>query len=226
MCGRFAIYSSLQDLFKYIEYISELEQYQHRYNAAPTNLLPVYRKDSESVKLELLQWGLIPSWAKDATIGSKLINARSESANEKPSFRGAFKSRHCLIPANGFFEWRKLDRQPMFIHLPDHPIISFAGLWESWKTPDGKPIETFTILTTDANEMMREIHDRMPVILTPGEELKWLESQGDEKVSRELLKPLDSGFMSSYPVSKLVNSPRNNTPDILTQQESQLALEF
>ncbi len=216
MCGRFAIYSSLQDLFKYIQYINELEEYDLRYNAAPTNLLPVYRENHDGVHLDKLRWGLIPFWAKDESIGSKLINARSETAHEKPSFRGAFKLRRCLIPANGFFEWRRSDKQPMFIFLRDQPICCFAGLWENWKAPDGNFVRSFTILTTDANEMMRDIHHRMPVILPPGREMAWLKPDA----SMDLLKPLESNLMDCYPVSKLINSPRNNTPEILIRQSA------
>ena len=218
MCGRFAIYSSLQDLFKYIEHINELEAYDLRYNAAPTNRLPVYRKDKDGVRLETFRWGLIPFWAKDESIGSKLINARSETAHEKPSFWSAFKARHCLIPANGFFEWRKPDKQPMFIFLRDQPIFSFAGLWERWVTPGGSPLHTFTILTTDANETMRGIHHRMPVILPPGREMEWLDSEGDLDTSMQLMKPLESDWMDLYPVSGQVNSPRNNFAEILARQ--------
>ncbi len=216
MCGRFAIYSSLQDLFKYIRYINDPDEYDIRYNASPTNILPVFRRNDEGVVLGNLRWGLIPFWSKDDTIGGKLINARSESAGDKPSFRNAYRSRHCLIPANGFFEWRKNDKQPMYIFLKDHPIFCFAGLWENWKAPSGEYVRTFTILTTQPNEIMGDIHDRMPVILPPGKELEWFDCEGDIEASNAFMKPLDSGLMTYYPVSKLVNSPRNNTEAVTT----------
>jgi putative SOS response-associated peptidase YedK len=154
-----------------------------------------------------LKWGLIPSWAKDASVGAKLINARSETVTEKPSFREAFKKRRCIIPADGFYKWQRTSgkKQPYFFHMRDDHPFGFAGLWDRWKSQDGEIIETCIILTTEANKVLSPVHDRMPVILHPEDYELWL----DEDVRLELLRPFDVSEMDGYPVSTLVNSPRS-----------------
>ncbi len=145
---------------------------------APSQLVPAVRATDEGCELVLLKWGLIPSWSKDAKIGQKLANARSETVAEKPSFRSAFKHRRCLIPASGFYEWQKRGtgrKQPFFISLRDGEPFSFAGLWECWHSSEGEVVESCTILTTTANEVMQPIHERMPVILGPSAEEQWLD---------------------------------------------------
>jgi putative SOS response-associated peptidase YedK len=190
-----------------------------RFNIAPTQPVAVIANDDPKT-LTFHRWGLIPSWAKDAKIGNQMINARSESAHEKPSFRAAFKRRRCLIPADGFFEWKKQDgdKIPMFIQVKGGEVFAMAGLWEIWHSPDGGEIRTCTILTTEANSFMQAMHDRMPVILKKEDYPLWL-SPDEEPVPtlQALMKPFDPHQMSAYPVSKLVNKPGNDTPEVIEQ---------
>jgi putative SOS response-associated peptidase YedK len=171
-----------------------------------------------------VRWGLIPSWAKDAKIGNKLINARGETVAEKPSFRSAFRKRRCLIPADGFYEWKKLDggKQPHFIHLRDEEPFAFAGLWEHWTNPDdGEVIESCTIVTTEANALMRTLHDRMPVILPPADYDRWLDpATQDVEGLKELLRPYSSEEMTAYPISAYVNNPRHEGVKCLEAAEA------
>jgi putative SOS response-associated peptidase YedK len=158
---------------------------------------------------------LIPFWAKDEKIGSKMINARAESIEEKPSYRNAFRQRRCLVLADGFYEWKdKNGKTPYRITLKDHQPFAMAGIWETWKNPEGKMIHSFSIITTSANELMKSIHDRMPVILPPEFEETWLKSD-DPREIRELLQPFESEKMQAWEVSKLVNSPRNDNPAVI-----------
>jgi len=163
----------------------------------------------------MLRWGLVPSWAKDPSIGVRMINARAETIAEKPSFRSAFKHRRCLIPTDGYYEWAKAGKkkQPYFIRMKDRQPFAMAGLWESWKSPEGETIETFTIITCEANSMMKPFHHRMPVILD--EELwgEWLDPENnDVDRLKGYLVPYDSSKMEAFPVSPLVNNPRNDSP--------------
>ncbi len=165
----------------------------------------------------MLRWGLIPSWAKDPSIGNKMINARAETVSEKPSFRSAFKKRRCLIVADGFYEWQKTDggKQPFHIKMNDSSPFAFAGLWETWDK-DGEAIRSCSIITTDANDLMNEIHHRMPVILHPEDYGVWIDSGFEEKEAlMELLKPYPSDEMEAYAVSRRVNKPSNNEPSVL-----------
>ena len=165
----------------------------------------------------MFHWGLIPSWAKDPAIGNKMINARAETVSEKPSFRSAFKKRRCLILADGFYEWQKTDdgKQPYHIKMEDDSPFAFAGLWEAWDKY-GEEIRSGTIITTDANDLMNEIHHRMPVILHPEDYGLWLDPDFDEKEAlTSLLKPYPSDAMEAYPVSRRVNKPANNEPSVL-----------
>jgi putative SOS response-associated peptidase YedK len=162
---------------------------------------------------------LVPSWAKDISIGSKLINARAEGVVEKPSFRAAFKRRRCIVPADGFFEWKAGEGKskiPHYIFLKDHPVFAFAGLWEVWRSPEGDELRTCTIITTDANSMMQQLHNRMPVILRPEDYALWL---SDEEMPPDrltaLLKPYDSDGMDAYEVSTMVNRPVNDVPEVV-----------
>lgn len=183
-----------------------------RYNIAPTQPVAVIPNAPER-RLELFQWGLIPSWAKDPKIGNKMINARAETLAEKPSFRSALKRRRCLVVADGFYEWkkdgtRKQGKQPMYITLADGRPFAFAGLWEVWRNPADELIKTCTIITTEPNELLAEIHNRMPAILPPEAYDKWL-TPGDLDAAQALplLSPYPAGRMRAVPVSTLVNSP-------------------
>ena len=169
-------------------------------------------------ELALLKWGLIPFWAKDAKIASSLINARAETVATKPAFRAALKKKRCLIPADGFYEWQAIPgqktKQPYLINVRDVPVFAFAGLWEHWTSPDGTRVDTFTIITTDANELMQQVHTRMPVILDRADYALWLDRDvQDSQEVLPLLKPFPADRMQLIPVSTLVNSPRNDKPE-------------
>lgn len=169
----------------------------------------------EGKKLTVFRWGLIPSWAKDTSIGNKMINARSETLLEKPSFKAAFKKRRCLILADGFYEWKKTGQEklPMYIYLKNEKPFAFAGIWETWQSPDGSTMHSCAIITTAPNELMIPIHDRMPAILSKAHIDMWLDtSRVDEKILLNLLNPYPSEEMSVYQVSKIVNSPQNDIP--------------
>jgi putative SOS response-associated peptidase YedK len=190
------------------------EFYKPNYNCAPSQKLPVIT-NAEKGKLSYFKWGLIPFWAKDPKIGYRLINTRAETITEKPSFKSAFKKRRCLIPANGFYEWRKDENKtPFRITVNEDELFAMAGLWESWKDGEGKKVHTFSIITTTPNSLMESIHDRMPVILHREDEERWL-TEEDEPKLLELLKPCDPYLMKAYPISKKVNSPANNGPEIV-----------
>ena len=185
-----------------------------RRTAAQTIPIVRHRRDGEGHELALVRWGLVPFWAKDLSIGSKMINARAEGIAEKPAFRAAFKARRCLVPADGFYEWQKVDggKQPMLIRLRSKSTFAFAGLWEVWRSPEG-PVETCTIVTTEPNAVTAPIHNRMPVILEPADYDRWLDpSQPD---AQALLRPCPDDWLEAYPVSTRVNTPRNDTADLI-----------
>jgi putative SOS response-associated peptidase YedK len=170
MCGRFVLYSDQFSLAQRFE-VEALPELHPRYNVAPTQSIPIVREESGKRRFALARWGLIPHWAKDEKIGYHTINARAETVTSKPAFRNAFKYRRCLIPADGFYEWAVVPgsktKQPWFIALRDREPMAFAGLWERWRSPEGEDLESCSIIVTDANDLMRPIHDRMPVVLAP-----------------------------------------------------------
>jgi putative SOS response-associated peptidase YedK len=189
------------------------------YNIAPQSVQPVVRLNpiTGSREFALQRWGLVPFWAKDAKLGYTTFNARAEEAARKPAFREAFKSRRCLVPADGFYEWQKMNaktKQPFAIALNSGDPFAFAGLWESWQPSEGPPLETFTILTTSPNEMMKPIHNRMPVILEPGDYARWLAPGDPATPPVELLRPLPAEKMHAWPVSDRVGNVRNNDPEL------------
>lgn len=214
MCGRFTLTPSIETLTKafHLDEVSELEP---SYNIAPSQQVATVLADhaTNNRQLRLLHWGLIPPWAKDSSIGSKLINARAETLAEKPSFRSAFKHRRCLVLADGFYEWQqtKGKRQPFYIQMQDKQLFAFAGLWEHWQGPDDRAINSCTIVTTEANELLRPLHNRMPVILEAKDYDLWLDPKLQHVESLQaLLKPFPSEKMMAYPVSTRVNRPANN----------------
>jgi putative SOS response-associated peptidase YedK len=171
-----------------------------------------------ALQLVELRWGLVPFWAEDPKIGYRLINARAETAATKPSFRSAFKSRRCLVVADGYYEWQKLDakmKQPFYIHMKAGKLFAFAGLWDRWTPPAGEAVESCTILTTDANELNRPIHDRMPVIVDPADFGTWLTPTEGPDVLQELIRPYPSESMEAHPISTYVNNPRNQGPECI-----------
>lgn len=216
MCGRFVLVSPadvIADVFKV-----EVQSLSPRYNIAPSQHTLSIRNDGVGVRQAVaLKWGLIPTWAKDAKIGSKLINARSETVAEKPSFRQAYKRRRCLIPANGFYEWRRegTSRFPRLFRMADFGVFGLAGLWERWSKSSAGPIETFTILTTSANRLVSSCHNRMPVIVEPDGFDAWLDSETPQPVLEAILKPFPEEEMVGYQVSQIVNSPKNDLPECI-----------
>jgi putative SOS response-associated peptidase YedK len=220
MCGRFTLSHSPEAIAQSFG-LSALPTLTPRYNIAPTQPVPVVRVMPERSEREFtyLTWGLIPSWAKDPKMGAKLINARSETLAEKPSFRTALKRRRCLVVADGFYEWQRSPngKQPFFIGLQDHQPFGLAGLWEHWQSADGSEIESCTIITTEANELMRPIHDRMPVILRPEHYDRWLDPHVESGV-QSLLTSYAAEAMIAYPVSSAVNNPRHDAPDCVAPQ--------
>ncbi len=209
MCGRFTQFHSAKAIAKAFQLVDVPELPPH-YNIAPTQAISAVLQPAPQTERQFrfLRWGLIPSWSIDATIGARLINARAETVAEKPSFRSAFRHRRCLIPADGFYEWQRQDgqKQPFYFHLQDHQPFAFAGLWEQWQSPDGKVLETCTILTTAANEILEPVHNRMPVILPPEDYNTWLDPELQTASQLQpLLRPYPSDQMVAYPVSRAVN---------------------
>lgn len=222
MCGRFVSASTPEDLAAFLDAaVIRTEALEERYNVAPTD--PVYAAAEQKGERVLGQfrWGLVPHWAKDRSIGSRMINARAETLAAK--FGPAFERRRCLIPADGFYEWeRRADgtKQPWFIHRADNAPMAFAGLWERWRDPaapdDAEPLRTCTIITTDANELIAPLHDRMPVVLAPSAWDRWLDRDTrDTDALQRLLVPADPRSLERWPVSTRVNSVRNDGPDLL-----------
>ena len=215
MCGRFTLTTPTANLATLFD-LDKVPNLVPRYNIAPTQAVLTVRTTRAGVgrELALMRWGLIPSWAKDPGIGNSLINARSETVTEKPSFRTAFKRRRCLIPADGFFEWQKQEgrKQPFFIGLQDRRPFAFAGLWEHWEGADGSILDSCTILTTAANTLVRPLHDRMPVILDPADYTTWLDSNTHVDYLLHLLHPYPAEAMITYPVSMVVNNAANDVP--------------
>lgn len=215
MCGRFSIAKEVEDIATRFD-AQLASAFKKVYNAAPSQNLPVVA-NSEPHVINLFRWGLVPFWAKDISIGNRMINARTETITEKPAFRNLIKSKRCLVISDGFYEWKKTAglKQPYRITLKDEELYSYAGLWDKWNSPDRSIINSFTIITTEANELIGQIHDRMPVILNKDDESKWLNTNEDIKQITSLLKPYPENLMKMYPVSALVNSTYNNSPDLI-----------
>lgn len=187
-----------------------------RYNIAPTQSHPIIRLSESGRECALARWGLVPSWAEDLKIGYSLINARAETVAEKPSFRTAFKRRRCLIPATGFYEWKKVGKrkQPFHIHRRDDGLMAFAGLWERWEK-GSEPVESFTIITTAANSLMARLHDRMPVILPRDLYSVWLDPDVELNALKAILQPLADDSLDADPVGSLVGNVKNDVPECL-----------
>jgi putative SOS response-associated peptidase YedK len=219
MCGRFTLTvnpAELEDTFS--DFIFPTK-FAPRFNIAPSQPLLAIPNDGANTA-DFFIWGLIPMWAKDPSIGNRMINARGETVAEKPSFRGSFKYKRCLILADGFYEWKAnpgtKTKTPYFIHMKERKPFVFAGLWDTWESPDGSSIKTCTIITTEPNELMAPIHNRMPVILHTRDHAKWLDAspQTPDKLL-PLIKPFPADNMAAYPVSTLVNKPSNDIPELV-----------
>jgi putative SOS response-associated peptidase YedK len=215
MCGRYALTSPPAVIAERFHLLWTPELAPH-YNIAPAQTIPVVRETEQGRALSMLKWGLIPSWAKDATIGMKLINARGETLAEKPAFRSAYRQRRCLIPADAFYEWKAVAerKQPYCIRLREDGPFGMAGLWERWQAPDGQVVESCTIVTVDANALVAELHERMPLIVAPADYDAWLSAE-----STGLPPALPAEAMRAYPVSRLVSNARNDVPACLDPVE-------
>jgi putative SOS response-associated peptidase YedK len=219
MCGRFTLTIDPADLQEAFPQFTFPAQIGARFNIAPTQAVLVLPNDGTN-KADFFTWGLVPSWAKDPAISSRLINARAETLAEKPAFRSAYKYRRCLIFADGFFEWQTRSggqaKLPHYIRMQSGKPFAFAGLWEHWHSPDGSEIKSATIITTSPNELMAPIHDRMPVILPKDAYAQWLDPMPLFPVDlNSLLTPYPANEMIAYPVSTMVNSPANDRPEVL-----------
>ncbi len=216
MCGRFTL-THVYGFFTRFQLMDQQAQLTPRFNVAPTQEHPIIISHSPN-QMIMMRWGLVPFWAKDPKIGNRLINARAESVATRPAFRTSIKRKRCLVPATGFYEWKRVDngKVPYYVHLKDDSLFSFAGLFDSWHALDGGQLETFTIITTTPNAMMGRIHNRMPVMLSQEDEELWLtkEPLPDSELKR-ICKPYPARLMDAYEVSKEVNNPRNENQGLI-----------
>lgn len=236
MCGRYTLLAEANQLAQEFG-VGDVAPLEPRYNVAPSQVVPVIRVGSfvpesdmavvrqagagGARRLDVLRWGLIPHWAKDPKIAFRTINARAETVATQPAFRDAFRARRCIVPASGFYEWRRLMKdgkevkQPLYIRRGDGRLLALAGLWERWEGPGGEVVESFTIITTEANAFIREFHDRMPVILRPEDYDLWLNPASKPEQLKPLLTPCPPDWLVASPVSQRVNSTRNDDPGCL-----------
>jgi putative SOS response-associated peptidase YedK len=219
MCGRISLSVPAEEIEREFDVPTLPLDFRPRYNIAPSQpVLAVVADGSGGRRAEFFRWGLVPFWAKDPSIGNRMINARAETVAEKPAFRNALKRQRCLVPVNGFYEWQKQDagKVPLWIHLTSGSPFALAGLWEEWRpSTEAAPLRSCTILTTAATEFMRPIHDRMPVIVPRGARDAWLDPGTDAADLLPLLAPYTGSDLDAYPVSTMVNSPANDLPECL-----------
>lgn len=221
MCSRFSLTHRIELAAKWRKILDprgHLKNFVPKYNIAPTDETLVITYRNGEIEVDQMIFGLIPHWAKDIKMGLNCINARSETVNVKPSFREPFKHRRCVIPADGFFEWQRegKTKKPHRFVLKNGEVLSLAGLWDEWVSPFGQTVKSFCVITTEPNELMAQIHDRMPVILDPKQEDEWLHSKNpDPTTLLRLLKPFPSELMTSYRVSEMMNSSRNKGPECI-----------
>jgi putative SOS response-associated peptidase YedK len=216
MCGRYTLSLPAISIADLLELLSPDFDFEPRFNIAPTQRLPVVTSAAPK-ELSLLRWGLVPSWAKDPGVGSKMINARAETLMEKPAFRQALAQRRCLVPVDGFYEWKStpLGKVPHHIRRTDRGLITFAGLWDVWQDAEGRPIATFTIITVAPNDLMASIHDRMPAIIPADQRAKWLSMSTTAVEASAMLLPYPGTDLEAVAVNQRVNSPRNDGPELL-----------
>lgn len=216
MCGRYAITTAPEAMRRLFGY-PEMPNFPARYNVAPTQPIPIVRVVEGKRQFALVRWGLLPSWVKDPKTFTLLINARGETVTEKPAFRNAMKRRRCLIPADGFYEWKRdgAIKRPHYIRRKDGAPFAFAGLWETWMGPNGEEMESAAIVTTTANQILAPIHDRMPVILTPDAYEMWLDTANvDSKTAMALIAPAQNELFEAFEISPLVNRVANDGPQV------------
>ncbi|MEE8205788.1 MAG: SOS response-associated peptidase [Nitrospinaceae bacterium] len=214
MCGRYSLTKPIKTLKEHFQAIAVEMDHDRRFNIAPSQSVPIVIAGEQGPEIHAMGWGIIPSWAKDPALGNRLINARAETVHEKPSFKSSFKKRRCLVPADGFYEWQARDKGkvPQYIHLRTGGLFAFAGLWSEWDSGT-EILQTFTIITTDANRELESIHHRMPVILMPQDYDCWLAASLQDP--KNLLKPLGEGLLDHYEISKTVNSPKNDSEECI-----------
>ncbi|MGC5773592.1 SOS response-associated peptidase [Paenibacillus pabuli] len=221
MCGRFTITDPIDAILdRYYASIADGFEYKPNYNAAPMQYIPTIIGSKDGNRLGSLRWGLVPVWAKDDKIGNKMINARAETLAEKPAFKRLVGSKRCIVPCSGFYEWRKegSTKQPLRILMKDDRLFSLAGLYDTWTDPDGNKLSTCTIITTEPNSLMEDIHNRMPVILRPEDEAEWLGRDNDDVQSLlGLLQPYQASEMRAYEVPKEVGNVRNNSVNLIKE---------
>lgn len=220
MCGRFTLTEDWAFMLDYFGISASTYDQSPRYNIAPGQHVAAIISDGEERRIGPLKWGLVPSWAKDAKIGALTVNARAETLDEKPAFKPLLSRKRCLIPADGFYEWKKIakKKQPMRMVLTDRKVFAFAGLYDTWIQPNGNKLSTCTLITTKSNDLMAEIHDRMPAILLPGNEEHWLD-RGIEDPGKiiSLLAPYPSEYMRAYPVGSLVGNVKNDVVECIEE---------
>lgn len=218
MCGRYTLAKDLAEIKKRFDVSEAPKDFKPRYNIAPNQQVPIIIFDTEKQvrKMGYVRWGLIPTWADDSSFGSRMINARAETITSKASFKTLFKKRRCIVPADSFYEWKKLgakEKIPLRVLLSNEEPFGFAGLWTTWRPETGEPVVSCTIITTEPNELMEGIHNRMPAILEKKDERVWIDpTVDDEKLLQNFLRPYSSAKMKCYLVSRYVNSPANDTP--------------
>lgn len=222
MCGRYTLRTPPRE-WAALFGLDEVPDLEPRYNIAPTQDVATVRTrpGGEGRELAMLRWGLVPAWAERPDFDARTINARAETVDRLPSFRDAFRERRCLVVADGFYEWQPAGRrkQPYWVHRPDGGVFAMAGLWERWEGTGGPPLESCTIVTTDASERVRTLHDRMPVILTPAEGALWLDRRRDPADLRALLRPAPEDSLVFHPVSTAVNRPETDSPELIEPVE-------
>lgn len=218
MCGRFALSAKTSEVEKLLPGLYSSKDIKPNYNIAPTQQIAIVTNQNPK-EIIFAHWGLIPSWAKDKSIANKMINARAETLHEKPAFRNLISKKRCLIFADGFYEWKRIEgskkKIPYFIKMKTGEPFTFAGLWDNWRSNENQLITSTVIITTEPNELMKTIHNRMPVIIAPEERGLWLSDNIDSKDLSFLMKPYPTDTMEAYQVSDLVNSPSMNLPDII-----------
>lgn len=223
MCGRFALSAPEKAVRKHFD-LKESAPLAPRYNIAPGQEIAAVRQRQSSNELVLFHWGLIPFWAKDARIGSRMINARAETISEKPSFRNSFEKYRCLIPANGFYEWKEISgkkrKQPCFIRMRDKGLFAMAALWSTWQDKTtGRTIQSCAIVTIEPNTLLQDIHNRMPVIISPEQYTLWLDPSAKPEDLKDLCRPFASEDMEAYPVSGLCNNSNIDTPECILEEK-------
>jgi putative SOS response-associated peptidase YedK len=222
LCGRYTLSTSGEDLAAQFE-VSELAHWSPRFNIAPSQSVPILIRSGAETQVKLMHWGLVPGWAKDKKLSSRMINARAETVSEKPAFRAAYRKRRCLVLADGYYEWVKQDggKRPYYMRLESGHAFAFAGLWETWESDDDSAYLSYSIITCASNQQLAPLHHRMPVIVEASEYDNWLDDKASSGAIAELLKPSANGILATIPVSTFVNSPAHEGPDCVIERQNE-----